>query len=78
MRLNADLIQKSAQYLNPCNEFHIDLTNYRIEILENLTASNDQFGCIDLSNNEIEEITELPELHRLNTLILNNNKINKI
>ena len=53
MRLSADLIQKSSQYMNPVYEFHIDLRNYRIQVLENLTATNDQFGCIDLSNNEI-------------------------
>ena len=41
MRLNAELIQKSNQYMNPLEEFHIDLRNYRIQILENLTATND-------------------------------------
>ena len=56
MRLNSDLIQKSNQYINAVEEFHLDLRNYRILVLENLTATNDQFGCIDLSNNEISLI----------------------
>ena len=75
MRLSADLIQKSTQYMNPVDEFHIDLRNYRIQVLENLTATNDQFGCIDLSNNEIQALNPLPQLDRLTTLMLNNNKI---
>ena len=78
MRLSADLIQKSSQYMNPVDEFHIDLRNYRIQVLENLTATNDQFGCIDLSNNEIQTLNHLPQLDRLTTLMLNNNKISQI
>jgi hypothetical protein len=41
MRLNADLISKSAQYLNPLNQFHLDLRGYKLPYLENLSASND-------------------------------------
>ena len=41
MRLNADLVAKSAQYLNPLNQFYIDLRGYQIPYLENLTATND-------------------------------------
>ena len=78
MRLSADLIQKCNQYLNPCDEFYIDLRSYRIQVLENLTATNDQFGCIDLSNNEIEKIEIMPKLERLCTLMINNNKIHQI
>jgi U2 small nuclear ribonucleoprotein A' len=60
MRLTADLIQKSAQYLNAINEFHIDLRGYKIPFLENLTATNDQFGTIDLTDNEIAILEYLP------------------
>ena len=78
MRLNADLISKSRQYVNPCQEFHLDLRNYRITVLENLTATNDQFGCIDLTNNDINHLEMLPELQRLTTFMINNNRISKI
>ena len=46
--------------------------------MENLTATNDQFGCIDLSNNDIQVLEKVPKLTRLTTLLLNNNKIAKI
>ena len=41
MRITADLISKCAAYLNPLNEFHIDLRGYKIPFIENLSATND-------------------------------------
>lgn len=78
MRLNADLISKSAQYLNPLNQFYIDLRGYQIPYLENLTATNDQFECIDLTDNEIVKLEDLPSLLRLECLMLANNRILRI
>lgn len=78
MRLNADLISKSAQYLNPLNQFYIDLRGYKIPFLENLAATNDQFECIDLTDNQIAKLDELPHLLRLETLLLANNHISKV
>ena len=60
MRLSADLIQKCAQYLNPLNQFHLDARGYRLPYLENLAATNDQFACIDLTDNDIARLDELP------------------
>jgi len=60
MRINADLIQKCAQYLNPMNEFYIDMRGYKIPFIENLSATNDQFSCIDLTDNEIAKLENLP------------------
>ena len=78
MRLNADLISKSAQYLNPLNQFHLDMRGYKLPYLENLSASNDQFACIDLTDNDIAKLEELPQLLRLETLMLGNNRISRI
>ena len=41
-------------------------------------ATNDQFGTIDLTDNEITVIPELPPLKRLKTLLLANNRIHRI
>ena len=60
MRLNSDLISKTQQYLNPLNQFYIDLRGYKIPYIENLTATNDQFECIDLTENDISKLDELP------------------
>lgn len=64
--------------MNAINEFHIDLRGYKIPFIENLTASNDQFGTIDLTDNEIVLLEGLPQLLRLTTLLLANNRITKV
>lgn len=78
MRLNADLISKTQQYLNPLNQFYIDLRGYKIPYLENLAATNDQFECIDLTENDITRLEELPKLTRVEALLLANNKISAV
>ena len=78
MRITADLITKCAAYTNPLDEFHLDLRGYKIPFLENLTATNDQFGTIDLTDNEIVTVEVLPQLLRLHTLLLANNRVTKL
>ena len=64
--------------MNPLNQFYIDLRGYKIPYLENLAATNDQFECIDLTENDITRLEELPKLLRLETLMLANNKISAV
>jgi U2 small nuclear ribonucleoprotein A' len=78
VKITADLISRSAQYLNPVKEFQLDLRGYKISAIENLSATNDQFGCIDLSDNSITFLEVLPKLHRLRNLLLINNRIIKV
>ncbi len=78
VKITPDLISRSAQYLNPVKEFQLDLRGYKIAAIENLSATNDQFGCIDLSDNSISKIEDLPKLNRLRTLLLINNRIMKV
>lgn len=92
MRITAELMSKSSQYLNAVGEFHIDLRGkleilitvlklflgYKIPYIENLASSKDQFGTIDLTDNEITKVPVLPELLRLKTLLLSNNRISSI
>lgn len=78
MRITADLIQKSAAYMNPLSEFHLDMRGFKIPFLENLSATNDQFGTIDLTDNEIVTLETLPQLLRLHTLLLSNNRITRV
>ena len=51
---------------------------YKISAIENLTATNDQFGSIDLTDNEITILPQLPPLKRLRTLLLANNRISRV
>lgn len=78
MRLTADLILSSPNFLNPIKERELDLRGNKISVIENLGATQDQFDCIDLSDNEITKLEGFPQLNRLKTLFLNNNRINRI
>ena len=64
--------------MNPLNQFYIDLRGYKIPYIENLAATNDQFECIDLTENDISKLDELPQLKRLEGLLLSNNRISQI
>jgi len=77
-RLTADLILRSPSYLNPLKEREIDLRGNKIAVIENLGATQDQYDCIDLSDNEINKLENFPLLNRLRTLLASNNQINRI
>lgn len=78
MRLTAELINASPQFVNPLKDRELDLRGNGITAIENLGVTQDQFDAIDLSDNEIHIVENFPLLKRLRTLILNNNKIVKI
>jgi U2 small nuclear ribonucleoprotein A' len=56
----------------------LDLRGYKIPFIENLTATNDQFGTIDMTDNEIVTVDSLPQLLRLKTILLASNRITKV
>jgi U2 small nuclear ribonucleoprotein A' len=78
VKISVDLIARSAQFLNPVKEFQLDLRACKITSIENLIATNDQFGCIDLTDNSITKLEHQPRLTRLRSLLLINNRIAKV
>ena len=78
VKLNSDLISRALKYLNVVKDYQLDLRGYKISIIENLSATNDQFGSIDLSDNSISKVEELNSLNRLRSLLLINNRITYI
>ncbi|KAK4265100.1 hypothetical protein QN277_026196 [Acacia crassicarpa] len=78
VRLTADLIWKSPHFFNAIKERELDLRGNKIAVIENLGATEDQFDTIDLSDNEIVKLENLPYLKRLGTLLINNNRITRI
>lgn len=56
----------------------MDLRGNKIAVIENLGATEDQFDTIDLSDNEIVKLENMPHLSRLGTLFINNNRITRI
>ncbi|KAJ8759391.1 hypothetical protein K2173_006911 [Erythroxylum novogranatense] len=78
VRLTADLIWKSPHFFNALKEQELDLRGNKIPVIENLGATEDQFDTVDLSDNEIVKLENLPFLNRLGTLLINNNRITRI
>ncbi|XP_027363822.1 U2 small nuclear ribonucleoprotein A' [Abrus precatorius] len=78
VRLTADLIWKSPHFFNAIKERELDLRGNKIAVIENLGATEDQFDTIDLSDNEIVKLENLPYLNRLGTILINNNRITRI
>ncbi|KAL1488544.1 hypothetical protein ABEB36_015008 [Hypothenemus hampei] len=78
VKLTAELIQNSMQYMNPVKDRELDLRGYRIPEIENLGATGDQFDTIDFSDNDIRKLDGFPLLKRLKCLLLNNNRIVRI
>jgi U2 small nuclear ribonucleoprotein A' len=78
MRLTVELIQQSPQFLNPVNDRELDLRGHKIAAIENLGVTRDSFDTIDLSDNEIRRLDNLPQMNRLKNLIINNNRLESI
>ncbi|ENN75675.1 U2 small nuclear ribonucleoprotein A' [Dendroctonus ponderosae] len=78
VKLTAELIQNSMQYVNPVKDRELDLRGYRIPEIENLGATGDQFDTLDFSDNDIRKLDGFPYLKRLKCLLLNNNRIVRI
>lgn len=78
MRLTADLARDSPAYINPLRQRELSLRGFKIPVIENLGATNDQFQVLDLSDNEILKLDNFPVLLRLECLLLSANRICRI
>ena len=78
VKLTSEVISRGFQYMNVSKEYELSLRGFKIMDMHNLSATNDQFACIILTDNSISEISYLPQLKRLKTLMLINNRISKI
>jgi len=78
MRLTAELVLSSSSYFNPVKERELDLRGNKIAVIENLGASQDQYDSIDLTDNEITKLEGFPQLNRIKTILISNNRIARI
>ncbi|KAK6461865.1 leucine-rich repeat-domain-containing protein [Scheffersomyces coipomensis] len=79
MRLTSRIINNASTYLNPEGKLTLQLRNLQIPYIENLSLTQNRFSVIDLSNNELIELSNIPEdLTNLEVLLLANNKISYI
>ncbi|KAG9223110.1 U2 snRNP complex subunit [Pleurotus ostreatus] len=75
MKLTPELLAQAQSALNPIKERQLDLRGYKIPTIENLGVTRDQHDAIDLTDNAINVLGNLPLLKRLQTLLLANNRI---
>lgn len=78
MRLTADVLLRSEQFINAYLDREITLRGYRLPEIENLAVLQDQFDVIDFSDNEIKKLDNFPVMQRLNAIICNNNRVLRI
>ncbi|KDQ54792.1 hypothetical protein JAAARDRAFT_159976 [Jaapia argillacea MUCL 33604] len=78
MKLTPELIQQCPSALNPLKERQLDLRGYKIPAIENLGVTRDQHDAIDLTDNSLLSLSNLPLLRRLSSLFLSNNRISSI
>ncbi|KAF8898433.1 leucine-rich repeat-domain-containing protein [Infundibulicybe gibba] len=78
MKLTPELLAQASSALNPIKERQLDLRGYKIPAIENLGVTRDQHDAIDLTDNAIITLGNLPLLKRLQTLLLANNRVSSI
>lgn len=76
MRLTYHVIHSAQPVLNPEGKLTLQLRNLQIPYIENLAITQDKFQIIDLTNNELVELNNIPvAFYNLETLLLGNNNI---
>jgi len=78
MRLSAELILSAEQRANPLGERELILRGYGIPTIEHLGATQDAYDAIDLSENRISSLENIPRLKRLSHLNLTRNLLERI
>ncbi|KAE9420781.1 hypothetical protein Angca_003962 [Angiostrongylus cantonensis] len=78
VRLTVELIDNAPQFINTVRERELNLRGYKIPVIENMGITKDQFDVIDLTDNDIKRLDNLPLLKRLHTLYLHNNRVHYI
>ena len=78
MKLTPDLIANSEQIMNPCGDRTLVLRGHGIVLIENLALTRDQYACIDLCQNAITKVENIPPLPHLQTLLLSHNQIVRV
>merc|ERR1712131_225220 len=78
VKLTADVIGESQQYVNACRERELDLRGYKFAEIENLGATLDQFDSFMMNDNDVKKVENFPYLPRLKVVYLANNRIRKI
>lgn len=78
MRLTASVLQSAPAVLNAVDERELMLRGLKIPAIENLGVTQDKYEAIDLTDNEITKLDNIPTMRKLQSLYLANNQINRV
>ena len=78
MRLTADVLLRLRGFLNAVQEREANLRGFQIPAIENLAVLEDQFDCLDFSNNDIKKVDNFPVMKKVSTLLFHNNRISRL
>ena len=78
VRLSVGLIERARVTVNPLKERELNLRGYSIQEIANLGATRDDVDAINLSDNIIRKLHNVPLLKRLKTISLGNNCVDFI
>jgi len=78
VRMTPELISRSAQFTNCLGDRELDLRGNQISLVENLATSNNLFDVLDISENSIAILGNMPYLPRLKTILAGLNKITRV
>lgn len=78
MRLTPNVLLDAPSFLNPDHERTLSLRGLKIPMIENFTVTKDVNEALDLTDNDIKILGNLPVLTRLKTLLVAKNRIQSI
>lgn len=79
MKLTAGVIKNAQLVINPDHKLLLQLRSLQALYIEGLEATNDVFQAIDLTNNELVELSGIPpDFCNLEVLLLANNNITSV
>ncbi|KAM0751588.1 L domain-like protein [Meredithblackwellia eburnea MCA 4105] len=78
VRLDAELLARVPSQLNCLKDRELDLRGYKIPAIENLGVTKDQIDALDLTDNNITSLSNLPLLRRLQHVHLAQNPVRTV
>lgn len=78
MRLTSQVLSDAPTIINPEKQVTLLLRSLKIPYLENLGITKDTYEVIDLTDNELIELSNFPRLKNLKVLLVGNNNITGI
>jgi len=78
MRLTADVLLRTEGHLNVVSDRELSLRGCQVPAIENLAVLEDQYDCLDFTNNDIKKLDNFPLMKRVSTLLCSSNHISKV